>query len=478
MTILIKSEPVPATSARPVLAMVALSLCMLLSSLSTSIANVALPNLAATFEASFQSVQWVVLGYLLGVTTLIVSVGRLGDLVGRRRLLVAGVALFTAASIGCGLSADLGVLIACRVAQGLGAAVMMALTMAFVGEIAPRDRVGRAMGLLGTMSAVGTAMGPTLGGLIIGGFGWRAVFFIPALLGLVAIALTATALPAQAPRLRSARTGFDWTGTAALAAGLTAYALAMTIEKGAAGPLSAGMLAAAAVLGAVFVLVERRAPSPLVRLEMFRDPILAAGLGTSLLVSSVVMSTLVVGPFYLAHALALSPAQVGLAMSAGPVMAAVCGFPAGRAVDRFGARAVAIAGLVAVVIGALALALGAGVLGLPGYVGAVVVMTGGYAMSQTANNTGVMKEVAADRRGVVSGLLSLSRNLGLITGASAMGAVFAVGAGTAAIQAATAEQLAGGLAATFFVAATLAAAALLITLTVRSGAAQLLGDRP
>src|SRR5215210_1215560 len=148
-------------------ALAGLSLSMLLSSLGTSIANVGLPAMAQAFTATFQAVQWIVLAYLLAITTLIVSVGRLGDLTGRRRLLLAGISVFTVASALCGLAPTLRLLIAARAAQGLGAAVMMALTMAFVGETVPKAQTGSAMGLLGTMSAVGTALGPSLGGGLI-----------------------------------------------------------------------------------------------------------------------------------------------------------------------------------------------------------------------------------------------------------------------------------------------------------------------
>ena len=153
------------TSARWALA--ALSLSMLLPSLGVSIANVAMPTLAQAFAASFQEIQWIVLAYLLAITTLIVSVGRLGDMTGRRRLLLAGVLLFTAASVLGGTAPTLWLLIAARAAQGLGAAIMMALTLAFVGDTVPKAKTGSAMGLLGTMSAIGTALGPTLGGALI-----------------------------------------------------------------------------------------------------------------------------------------------------------------------------------------------------------------------------------------------------------------------------------------------------------------------
>lgn len=164
-------------------ALASLSLSMLLASLGTSIANVGLPTLVQAFGASFQQVQWVVLAYLLAMTALIVSVGRLGDLLGRRRLLLVGILLFTLASILCAVAPTLGMLIGARALQGVGAAIMMALTLALVGETVSKARTGSAMGLLGTMSAIGTALGPSLGGVLIAGFGWQALFLVCVPLG-------------------------------------------------------------------------------------------------------------------------------------------------------------------------------------------------------------------------------------------------------------------------------------------------------
>ena len=207
-----RDDAVAASAERPPSvrwALASLSLSMLLSSLGTSIANVALPTLAQAFAASFQEVQWVVLAYLLAITTLIVSVGRLGDIIGRRRLLLAGIALFTAASVLCGAAPTLWLLVAARAAQGLGAAVMMALTMAFVGETVPKERTGSAMGLLGTMSAIGTALGPSLGGVLIAGFGWRAIFLVNLPLGLLTFVLACRYLPADRRTPKADRAGFD-----------------------------------------------------------------------------------------------------------------------------------------------------------------------------------------------------------------------------------------------------------------------------
>lgn len=467
-TDVIAADAVPTRSTRWVLA--SLSLSMLLSSLGTSSANVALPALADGFDVSFQAVQWVVLAYLLAITTLIVSVGRLGDIVGRRRLLVGGIALFTAASVVAGLTPGFALLIAARAVQGIGAAVMMALTIAFVGEAVPKERTGSAMGLLGTMSAVGTALGPSLGGVLIAGPGWRAIFLVNVPLGLVALVLAHRHLPFDRPAEGRERPRFDVPGTLLLVLALGAYALAMTTGRGSFGAFNIALLAAAALGVALFLMVEARVASPLIRLTMFRDRGLNAGLATNALVSTVMMATLVVGPFYLARGLGLEAAVVGLVLSIGPVISALGGVIAGRIVDRLGAGMIVAVGLVAMTLGCFALAMLPGIAGVAGYIAAIAILTPGYQLFQAANNTAVMADVAPDRRGVISGMLNLSRNLGLVTGASVMGAVFASATAAADIGMATPEAVARGMQVTFAVAGFLTIIALAIGVAGRGRA--------
>jgi EmrB/QacA subfamily drug resistance transporter len=437
-------------------------------SLDTSIANAGLPTLAHAFSASFQAVQWIVLAYLLAITTLIVSVGRLGDIVGRRRLFLAGIGLFTVASLLCGIAPTLWLLIAARAAQGLGAAVMMALTVALVGETVPKEKTGSTMGLLGTMSAIGTTLGPSLGGVLIAGFGWRTIFLVNVPLGALNILLARRYLPADQRDPKGARVSFDAVGTLLLAFTLAAYALAMTIGRGHFGSLNLTLLAAAAVGAGLFVRAESRAASPLIRLAMFRNPLLSAGLTMSALVTTVVMATLVVGPFYLSRALGLPAALVGLVLSVGPLVSALTGVPAGRLVDRFGAQRMTIVGLSGIAMGSSVLAMMPETLGIFGYVSPLVFITSGYAMFQAANNTAIMTEIRPDQRGVIAGMLSLSRNLGLITGASAMGAVFALGAATTNIMTARPEAVATGMRITFAVAAVLGVVALAVAVGSRA----------
>lgn len=445
---------------------------MLLSSLGISIANVALPTLTQAFDASFQEVQWIVLAYLLAITTLIVSVGRLGDITGRRRLLLAGLFLFTVASVLCGVAPTLWLLIAARAAQGLAAAIMMTLTMAFVGETVPKARTGSAMGLLGTMSAIGTALGPSLGGLLIAGAGWRAIFLVNVPLGLLAFCLAYRYLPADRREPKTDRASFDVVGTLLLALTLGAYALAMTIGRGSFGQLNLALFVAAVFAAGLLVLVEARVASPLIRLAAFGNTTLSASLATSALVATVMMATLVVGPFYLSRALGLDAAVVGIVMSVGPLVAALTGVPAGRIADRFGAGRMTVSGLIAMSAGCFILSVMPAISGIPGYIAPIAVITSGYALFQTANNTAVMSDIRPDQRGVISGLLNLSRNLGLITGASVMGAVFAFASEAIDIATARPDAVATGMRITFAVAATLIVVALAVAVGGRAVAAR------
>lgn len=371
--------------------LISLSLSMLLASLGTSIANVGLPSLARAFDASFHAVQWVVLAYLLAITAVIVSAGRLGDRLGRRRLLLAGLLLFTLACGLCGMAPTLGWLVAARILQGLGAAVMMAMALGMVGDTVSKARTGRAMGLLGTMSAVGTAMGPSVGGVLLSVWGWRAIFLVGMPLGLVAAALAYRCLPVD-----------------------RAYA-----------PSSAGSGFWSAL----------------------KAPALRVGLIMSALVAAVIMATFVVGPFYLSRGLGLEPKWMGLAMAVGPCVAAFTGVPAGRLTDRLGSQRMTLAGLGVLACGAVLLSL---VSGLIAYLTSLVILTAGYSLFQAANNTAVMSDVEGSRRGTVSGLLNLSRNLGLTFGASALGAVFAWASPN--VTQAFPQSVAYGLHATFSVA--------------------------
>lgn len=362
----------------------ALALSMLLASLGTSIANIALPALAGAFVAPLSQVRWVVVGYLAGLTVMTAIAGRLGDRLGLRRMLLAGLAWFAASALLCGLAPTLPLLVAARIAQGACAAFLMALSMALARDAVGEARVGRAMGLLGTVSALGTALGPSLGGLLLTTAGWRAIFLVQAPLAVLAFAFAWSCLPGDGRR-------------AATAGG-----------------------------------------------EPLRVSALLSNLVVNLLVAAVMMTTLVVGPFYLGLGLGLAEPMVGLVMSVGPLMSILSGVPAGRAVDAWGAPRILTLGLALLATGALLLAALPGLFGLVGYLGAVAVLTPGYQLFQAANNTAALAEVRREQWGAAAGLLALSRNMGLIVGASAMSSLFAFGVGQEDILKASASMIASG----------------------------------
>lgn len=453
-------------------AVLSLALLMLLSSLGVSIPNVALPTIGTVFAASLLQVQWVVVAYLLAITVTIVGVGRLGDIVGRRKILLVGIVVFTVASLLCALAPSLGLLVTFRMVQGVGAAILMALTMAFVRETVSKERTGSAMGLLGTMSAIGTALGPSLGGVLVGSVGWQSIFWIMVPLGLLGLLLAHRNLQDPPHGAQPGGGRFDKLGMMLLAVTLAAYALATTSEGQALGWSDGSLFAIAAVGVVLFVWIEARAPNPLIRLSVFGDPQLSASLVMNAMVSTVMMATLVVGPFFLSGALGLSEAVLGMVMAIGPITSALSGIPAGRVTDRFGAQTMVALGLIQMATGCFALAFLPIYFGIAGYAVALILLTPGYQLFQAANNTSVMANVSAEERGVVSGMLSLSRNLGLITGASAMGALFAAAVGTSAIASAPPSALAFAMQVTFGTAGGLMILALLFAVASRLAVAR------
>ena len=249
---------------------------------------------------------------------------------------------------------------------------------------------------------------------------------------------------------------------------LAAYALAVTVGGGHFDGHNTALLLAAVLGGGLFVLAQARVASPLIRLAAFRNAVLSASLAMNALVSAVMMATLAVGPFYLSRALGLNAALVGIVMSIGPIISTLSGVPAGRIVDRLGAPFMVIVGLIEMAAGSFALSVLPALFGIAGYIAALAVLTPGYQLFQAANNTAVMMDVHRDQRGVISGMLNLSRNLGLITGASVMGAVFALASATIDITTAPPEAVAAGMRITFAVAAILIVSALAIALGSRA----------
>jgi MFS family permease len=319
------------------------------------------------------------------------------------------------------------------------------------------------MGLLATMSAVGTASGTPLGGLLTTMFGWRSVFLVNLPLGIVALVLVFMFVPSARATPMASGARFDLVGTILLAGTLTAYALAMTVGDAAAGQAGMWLLAAAVAGTAVFVFSQARVPWPLIRLTAFRDPDLGAGLFNNIVIMMAATMSSLVGPFYLSGAIGLNAALVGLVMAIGPVTAVLGSVAMGRVVDRFGTSRIVFAGLVLAAAGLLVVTILPAGYGLAGFIVGLAVFSLGYIAFVVANNTAIMSGAGPGDRGVVSGMLNLARNLGSITAAAALGALFARASGTADVALAAPAALIRGTRVTFAASAAIIAVSIAIT---------------
>lgn len=383
---------------------VMLALCVLAAALGTSAANVALPELTAWSGGSYGHAQWVVTAYVLAMTAASLLVGRVGDIFGRERVLRMALALFVVAALVAAMAPTLGVLAAARAVQGIGAAAMITLPLAIAKDAVEPERTGSVMGLLGTVTAAGTAAGPAIGGVLLGIGGWPTVF------------------------------------------------LAMI-------PLPVAALLVGLIVGGSR---QRRRPSESGD-EQATEPrgLLATGAGLNLIVGMVMMSTLVIGPYFLTGALGLGPGRVGLVMAVAPVTSIFAGVLAGSLVDRGDAARLVPLGLGIMVIGAIALALLPSILGVFGYLVGTVTLAPGYQLFMAANNTQIMSGVSAAFRGTASGVLGLSRNLGLLAGTLVLGSLFAAIATNGDVGLSAPEQLEMGMRVTFGGAAAILAVAAL-----------------
>jgi MFS family permease len=406
-------------------------------------------------------------------------IGYAGDVIGRAKTLRIGLAVFVVAGIVCAIAPDLRALMLARGVQGVGAAAMSTLPIALVRDVVAAERSGSVMGLLGTASAIGTAAGPAIGGLLQGAWGWPAIFWAMIPLPLIVLAvprvltdamLVGGGLPhAGAAGLRR-RSGpsFDLAGSVIVAITAATYAIAFTGEVFATW-WSLGLMVVAGLLVTLLVPIERRATRPVLPGLLLRTRVLSFGAVLNLIVGAVMMSTLIVGPFYLAGALGLPPTSVGMAMAAGPVVSIVSGVLAGRLVDRGSPARLTSVGLGVMAAGATALAVLPPVWGLPGYLIGTMLLAPGYQLFLASNNTLVIGAVAAERRGTASGLLGISRNLGLVTGTTVLGSVFVAAIGSADAVAASVDGLDAGLHLVFGIAAVATAGAAFASLILQPG---------
>lgn len=405
--------------------MVAVSVALFMGTVDGTIVNVALPTLVQDLQTDFRTIQWVVLAFLLGLSTLMLSVGRWADMVGKKRIFTAGLVVFVLGSALCGLAASVYWLIGFRFLQSIGAAMTVALGVAIITETWPPQERGRAIGISAGVIALGIVIGPSLGGLIIGLSNWRWIFFVNLPLGLVALALVLRYLPPLRPA-GPAET-FDFLGAALTFLGLLSLMFGLTVgqQAGFTSPSVLLLFAVAAAAAAAFLFVEQRVPYPMVDLSLFRDQRFSLNLATGFLTFVAIAAVTFLMPFYLELVLGLPVAQVGLLIAVTPLVLTVLGPLSGSLSDRFGTRPVSVVGLVLLVIGYLAISTITADTTPAGFVARMLPIGLGMGTFQSPNNSAIMGAAPRNRLGVASGMLSMTRTLGQTVGIAVLGALFA-----------------------------------------------------
>ena len=394
------------------------------SALNQSTVNAILPLLTDAFGTDVASVEWVITVYMLVLSGLLLSFGRLGDLHGYKRVYQSGFAIFIVGSALCGLAPTVPLLVAARALQALGAAMLISIAPALLTRGFPAQLRGRVLGFYGTMVYLGLATGAPLGGWVATVWSWRVVFWLAVPVGLVALLLSWRIIRADSPRSRQER--FDVAGAATYLLGLVAVLLALN-QGHAWGWLSAGVLGSL-VLGlallAVFAALELRVASPMLDLRLFQNRAFTAPVLSAVFNYMGVSSTFFLLPFYLIQGRGLSPASAGLVLTAQPIVMAITATLAGALSDRIGTRIPTTTGMGILAFGLFLLSrigettpftLVAAVLGLIGL---------GIGLFTSPNNSAVMGAVPSQRRGVASGVLATARTLGNVLGIGMAGAIF------------------------------------------------------
>jgi EmrB/QacA subfamily drug resistance transporter len=394
----------------------------MLAPLNSTMIAVALPELMHQFRAELSTLGWLVTSYLIVMAALQPIAGKLGDRFGRRRLILGGLLYFGLASLAASLAGSLELLIVCRVNQAIAGAIALPNGAALVREVVPVDRRASRFGLVGGAVALAAAIGPPLGGLLVGLAGWRAIFYANVPLVVVALLLGWGAVPRWRPHRVSGR--FDLAGAVLLAVLLVGAAagLSQGVRQGASAGLAVGA-AAFVLLAGLFLRHQARQADPILRLGLFANRSFAAASAAIALSNLAMYSTLLAVPLLLTREASWTSVGVGAVLatlSTGMVLFAPLG---GRLADRFGRRPVAIGGLALLTCGLVPLGLAAEAIPLPLLLGGLTVAGTGLGLSSASIQTAAVEAVAASDAGVASGVFSTSRYLGSIAGSAVLGAL-------------------------------------------------------
>jgi EmrB/QacA subfamily drug resistance transporter len=405
--------------------------------LDASIVSIALPAIGRDLGGSTGQVEWVALSYLL---TLVAPIGRLADSTGRKLLYTYGFAVFGAASVGCALAGNLIVLDAFRVLQAVGAAMLQANSVALISLAVPRARLGRSVGVQGAAQALGLALGPAVGGLLLEFGSWRLLFVVNLPASVLGLITAWFFLPRS--RFLAPHRGMDWTGLALFVPAVAAVMLGLSLATEDAAPWALGVLAGATLLlGGGFVRHARRHPNPALDITLFRSVPFAVGLATGLLSYTATFGLLFTAPDLLETTYGLSHGHAGLTLTCLPAALALTAPLAGGLADRIGTRWVTTAGMVLATGGLLLITSRPA---LPELMAAFALVGVGMALFTPANNAAIMSSAPTERAGTAAGILNMTRGIGTALGVAAGTLAFTAAAGSGDPTTVTAADAARG----------------------------------
>lgn len=392
-----------------------------ISVLDQTSVNVALPSIETHFGTDLPAVQWVTIGYALAISVLLLPMGRLGDMISRKRVYITGLVVFSAGAALAGAAPNLPMLVGFKVFQGAGSAMIQGNAIATILSVFPGTERGKVLGLNLSVVGVGAIVGPAVGGLLVSGLGWRSVFIVPALAGLIAIAAAATVLDGA----KSTDTGpqgqrpkFDWLGAGLSGGALLLFLLVMNNghKIGWSSPPIVIGAVGAIVLIACFIRWELRAQAPMLDVRLFKRKLVAFGVTAGFISFMSSSSVIFLMPFYLQKVLGYSPREAGLIMVPAAVSLTVMGTISGRLSDRFGWRWFNMGGLAMSAVGVFALAVGLSVTSSLAFLIPIMVLnSAGMGLFNSPNNNSILSAVDRSRYGVVSALTQLTRNSANIT---------------------------------------------------------------
>ena len=395
------------------------AVAMFMTVMDQSGLNIALPRIAEHFEADLPTVQWIVLSYILATSALVMPMGRLSDMIGRKRVLMAGLVVFMGAAIAAGFSNLYILLIAAKVVQAVGAAAIQANGMAMITQAFPENERGKALGLYMTIIGTGSISGPIVGGLLVSGLGWRSVFFagVPvALVALIFVSIVIRGISPAGGRDRGLR--FDWTGAFLSSAALVSFLLAITNSHslGWGSPPIIGGYAAAAILLLAFVWWEQRIADPMLDLRFFKSRQFSMGASARALSFIGSSSVFFMMPFYLVQVMGHPASRAGLLMVPGSVAMALMGPLVGRLSDRVGTRWPAVAGLA--MSGTAMLVFSRLNVDSPEWhvVAGMVLSGSGMGAFSSPNTSAIMSSIRRESYGIASAFLNLTRTSANVTG--------------------------------------------------------------